>query len=195
MKSFISRLIVLAAFLLLPRQGLADLLPRAVSGLDLTDDQFVSAEEAENIRGEANKSWSPHGFPKGQCTWYVDGRAAQKGWNLKFKKASNAYTWYDNVTNAKKNSSTGKTGDIMVLNKWNNTVGKYGHVLYVEKAINKENKWTVTHANWGTTSGASIYKYIEGKPIYISTVTETSKQRVNFGTRSTYPLRGFLHKK
>jgi len=193
MKSFISRLIVLAAFLLLPRQGLADLLPRAVSGLDLTDDQFVSAEEAENIRGEANKSWSPHGFPKGECTWYVDGRAAQKGWNLKFKKASNAYTWYDNVTNAKKNSSTGKTGDIMVLNKWSGN--PYGHVLYVENAINKDNKWTVSHAKWSTSWGGSKYKTIDGVQIYKSTVTETSKQRVNFGTRSTYPLRGFLHKK
>ena len=163
-------------------------LPSVLAGINIDAVREITDEEAQTIKGEA---WSPNGFPKGQCTWYVDGRVYKDGWKLKFTQSygRNAYKWWDMVTNANK-GQLGLHGDILVLNKWGSN--PYGHVAYVESSTSGK-KWNVTQANW--KSGNPL-KYIEGYPIYTGSFKKVATGKVNFnGGSSTYPLRGFLYKK
>jgi surface antigen len=162
--------------------------PKAFEGVDLSDVQRVNDTEADQIRGSA---WSPNGFPKGQCTWYVDGRTKEySGWILKFSQnyGRDAYKWWDMVTNAKK-GQLGYRGDVMVFNKW--TGNPYGHVAFVESST-PGSTWNVSHANW--TTGSPV-RYIEGYPIYNATFAKSSTGYVKrSGSSSVYPVRGFLYK-
>lgn len=158
--------------------------------LDQADAYLISDADAENIRGEA---WSRNGFPKGQCTWYVDGRVKEaKNWTLKFSRTSgrDGWTWWDLVTNAGK-GQLGLAGDIMVLNKWRSN--PYGHVAYVESSTSGSS-WNVTHANWA--SGSAV-RTIEGYKVYKATFKKSSSSgyvKISGGS-TNYPLRGFLYKK
>lgn len=162
--------------------------PRSLGGLSVASAEIIADQAADSFRGEG---WSPNGFSKGQCTWWVDGRANEKGWRLNFSQnyGRNAYKWWDMVTNAGKNQ-VGSKGSIMVMDRW---VGNdYGHVLYVEDMLTSGSKWKVSHANFGA---GSICRYVEGVPIRLVTATKSGSSRVSLGGASTYPLRGFLYKR
>jgi surface antigen len=149
----------------------------------------ITDTDAAGIHGSA---WSPNNFPKGQCTWYVDGKVKESsGWILKFSQSSgrDAYKWWDMVTNANKGQS-GYKGDIMVFNKWSGN--SYGHVAFVESST-PGSKWNITHANWKT--GSSV-RTIENYPIYAATFVKGNSGYVKLsGGSAQYPLRGFLYKK
>ena len=175
-------------------QVMADQLPRALEGMDLASTQCITESEAMDIRGEA---WSPNGFPSGQCTWYVDGRVNLDGWKLKFSKASNAYTWWDNVKNANQGQQ-GLHGDIMVFKKasWNSN---YGHVAYVESSTPGK-QWSVSHANVSSSFGTldKTWTKKSGYNVYDTTFKKVSGSndvtRVG-GSSTHYAYYGFLYKK
>jgi surface antigen len=147
----------------------------------------VSDEDASLIRGSA---WSPNNLPKGECTWYVDGRAKETGWNLKFSANYGRYAnyWWTMVTNAKQ-GQLGYSGDIMVLNSWKGN--SYGHVAFVESST-PGSSWNVTHANWKTGKPTNT---IEKQSIYKATFVKSGSSVQLSGTGSKYPLLGFLYKK
>jgi hypothetical protein len=104
----------------------------------------------------AADSWSPNGYPSGQCTYWCDGRTAHAStpWILKFLYGYryDAKDWYAKVTNATKSNRPG-VGAVMVLKPWGAYGGyaenPYGHVAYVEGWISplaKPTYW-VSHLN------------------------------------------------
>jgi len=185
-------------------QAGASELPAALEGINLSSAHCISDAEAMNIRGEA---WSPNGFSRGQCTWYVDGRYKEwsKGWTIHFSKNSgrDAYNWYslvDGFTNGSKKAKVGKgqeghAGDIMVINRWKDKDGRYrsgayGHVAFVEQMLKKSNQWKISHAHWATGSAT---RNIEGKKIYQAIVSKSGSNVAIGGAK--VPLRGFIYRK
>lgn len=175
----------------------ASVVPDSLQGLDVSRLEHIDDSVADEIRGEA---WSPNGFPRGQCTWYADGRWKERhGFKLKFSISSgrDAWKWYDIVTNVGKGTAYythDYAGEIMVLNRWSGN--NYGHNSFVESSVADSTggrKWNVTHVNWNKNDPSS--RSIEGVR-----VTKKTFYRVNYNTVSTggtarYPLRGFLYKK
>ena len=166
----------------------ANPIPSVLAELDHSTIKVLDQNEVQDIQGAG---WSPNGFPRGQCTWWADGRANERGWRLRFSSTSgrNAYKWWDMVTNANK-GQLGLSGDIMVLDRW--TGNAYGHVGIVETSVTRGSSWKVSHANW---NAGSVFRYVEGVPIRMASVKKVSPGRVSFGGTSSYPLRGFLYKR
>lgn len=137
-------------------------------------------------------SWSPNGFPPGQCTWAADGYANQSGWLLKFSQSygRDAWKWWDLVTNANQ-GQLGYPGDILVLNK--SKTLPYGHLFYIEKTLDVGKKWVGLHANWAVGDYVTT---ICGYTIRRVTIEKKSNGEVTVGGgKTTYPIRGFLYKK
>jgi hypothetical protein len=137
-------------------------------------------------------TWSPNGFPIGQCTWYADGRVKDNGWLLSFSQnyGRDAYKWWYLVSNAYKGQE-GHPGDIMVFAKSSSL--PYGHVAYVESTQITGKKWTVLHANW---SRGTVIGTLCGYNIRRVTVEKKSNGQVSVGGSSTtYSISGFIYQK
>src|SRR5438034_3717301 len=117
----------------------------------------------------AQGQWSPNGFQVGQCTWFVDGAAAQAGWRLSFRNLSNANAanWPGNLCNA--------TIRQFPFPWWDSNIVVFlpprfplGHVAYVNwlGTSGGTTFFTIAHANWAT--GQPI-GWIQGVPIYQDT--------------------------
>lgn len=112
-------------------------------------------------QGEATNNFEPRRtgwsfFPRGQCTWYVDGKVFyardwddRKEWILNFKQnyGRHAYRWAEPgfITNGNVNGTKGLKGDILVLKAWPGN--PYGHVMYIYDMIKEGKQWTVRHMN------------------------------------------------
>lgn len=160
----------------------------------------------------ASCKWSPNGFPTGQCTWYADGKAASKGWKLKFAKSrSDAYNWYKKgyIVNAAQ-GTIGLPGDLLIFGNGNDSNGRdyskghHGHVAYIISRgyWNGKRAWTVRHANWGAGFGQWVVTnerpcgvqitqctFVEYKPGWVKI------QSGNSLGSTGYPISGFLYKK
>ena len=125
-------------------------------------------------------------LPKGQCTWYAFGRAAEAGWKIRFDVNSGRHgrNWWDKVTNAKK-SDTPSVGAVLVLDAWPGN--EYGHVAYVEK-VNSNDSFEITHANFA--AGEPVAQR-EGITIYRAACTK-SAEGISIAGGPVLPLRGFL---
>ena len=100
---------------------------------------------------------SPHGFSRDWCTWFVDFRESDLGWNLQFVPRSNrnACNWANVITNAK--CIGGPTpGAIMVIGPWNGNA--LGHVAVVESVCG-DGRWLVSQ-----TSGPGFPAW-PGRPV------------------------------
>lgn len=125
-------------------------------------------------------------LPKGQCTWYAFGRAAEAGWKIRFDVNSGRHgrNWWEKVTNAKK-SDTPVAGAVLVLDAW--LGNEYGHVAYVEKVLDN-GSFEITHANFA--AGETVTQR-EGVTVYRASCTQTEAS-VSIAGGAPLPLRGFL---
>ena len=97
---------------------------------------------------------------RGQCTWYVWGRAMEKcGVDLScFRGTGNAETWFD--TAQKYGFSVGTTpqaNSIVVMKGYGSKTKGIGHVAFVEKVDGT----TVYYTEGNRTSNGQWYKYFE----------------------------------
>ena len=172
-----------------PIQFAQDAVAAGADGAIVTD---VIPEEADTWKPIADATILPaflrvaQPLPKGQCTWYAFGRAAEAGWKIRFDVNSGRHgrNWWDKVTNAKK-SDTPSVGAVLVLDAWPGN--EYGHVAYVEK-VNSNDSFEITHANFA--AGEPVAQR-EGITIYRAACTK-SAEGISIAGGPVLPLRGFL---
>ena len=97
-----------------------------------TSAQSNGGEDLPRVNGYYFKGGNPYynaGY-RGQCTWYVWGRARETGWNVGF--TGNASGYYNNVQTNGGKDLTPQVGAIMCLPN----LSGYGHVAYVVQVSN-----------------------------------------------------------